>query len=54
MADSDCYHIARLVVDELELRLIASIDALTGLMRRRALTDAARRHVARALRYHGA
>jgi diguanylate cyclase (GGDEF)-like protein len=44
--------LSRLVVDELELRLIASIDALTGLMTRRAFTDAARRDVARALRYH--
>ena len=43
--------LARLVVDELELRLIASIDSLTGLMTRRAFLDAGRRDVARALRY---
>lgn len=43
--------LARLVVDELELRLIASVDSLTGVMTRRALIDAGRRDVARALRY---
>jgi diguanylate cyclase (GGDEF)-like protein len=43
--------LARLVVDELELRLVASVDTLTGVMTRRAFVDAGRRDVARALRY---
>jgi diguanylate cyclase (GGDEF)-like protein len=43
--------LARLVVDALELRQIASVDSLTGVMTRRAFTDAGRRDVARALRY---
>jgi diguanylate cyclase (GGDEF)-like protein len=43
--------LARLAVDELELRLVASVDALTGVMTRRAFVDAGRRDVARAVRY---
>jgi diguanylate cyclase (GGDEF)-like protein len=43
--------LARLVLDELELRHIASVDSLTGVLTRRALVDAGRRDVARALRY---
>jgi diguanylate cyclase (GGDEF)-like protein len=42
---------ARLVHDGMELRLVASVDSLTGVMTRRALIDAGRRDVARALRY---
>ncbi len=43
--------LARVVHDEMELRLVASVDSLTGVMTRRALIDAGRRDVARALRY---
>jgi diguanylate cyclase (GGDEF)-like protein len=43
--------LGRLTVDALELRQVASIDSLTGVMTRRALMDAGRRDVARALRY---
>ncbi|MDH3194816.1 MAG: sensor domain-containing diguanylate cyclase [Hyphomicrobiales bacterium] len=42
--------LARLVVDEMELRLIATKDSLTGTMTRRALFDAAGRDLARARR----
>ncbi len=45
--------LAQLVVDELELRLLASTDSLTGVMTRRAFIDQARNDVARADR-HGA
>lgn len=41
---------ASLVVDELELRQIASVDALTGVATRRAWMDAANRELARARR----
>jgi diguanylate cyclase (GGDEF)-like protein len=43
--------LARLTLDEMEMRLVASVDSLTGVMTRRALIDAGRRDVARALRY---
>ena len=43
--------LARLVHDGMEMRLVASIDSLTGVMTRQALIDAGRRDVARALRY---
>lgn len=42
--------LARLVVDELELRLLATTDSLTGAMSRRAFLAEARRDVARAER----
>ena len=42
--------LARLVVDEMELRLIASTDSLTSSMTRRALFEAATRDLARAKR----
>lgn len=42
--------LAWLVVDELELRLIATTDSLTGAMTRRALLEAARRDMALARR----
>ncbi len=42
--------LARLVVDEMELRLIATTDSLTGTMTRRALFEAAERDLARAKR----
>ena len=42
--------LARLVVDEMELRLIATTDSLTGAMMRRAAFEAARRDFARARR----
>ncbi len=42
---------ARLVVDELELRQIASTDALTGALSRRAWRDAAEKEIRRARRY---
>lgn len=42
--------LARLVVDEMELRLIATTDSLTGAMTRRALFEAARRDFGRAKR----
>ncbi len=43
--------LARLVVDEMELRLIATTDSLTGAMTRRALFEAAKRDFARAKRH---
>jgi diguanylate cyclase (GGDEF)-like protein len=43
--------LARLVVDEMELRLIATIDSLTGSLMRRALFDGANRDFARARRH---
>jgi diguanylate cyclase (GGDEF)-like protein len=43
--------LARLIVDELELRVQASTDALTGVMSRRALQEQAEREIARASRY---
>lgn len=43
----------RMVVGELELRQIASLDPLTGAMSRRAWTDAANREFARSARYGG-
>jgi diguanylate cyclase (GGDEF)-like protein len=42
--------LARLVVDEMELRLIATTDSLTGAMTRRALFDSVKRDLARAKR----
>jgi diguanylate cyclase (GGDEF)-like protein len=45
---------AKIVMDELELRQIASSDHLTGALTRRAWTDGAEREVARVLRYGGA
>jgi len=42
--------LARLVVDEMELRLIATTDSLTGAMMRRAALEAATRDFARARR----
>jgi diguanylate cyclase (GGDEF)-like protein len=45
--------LAQLVVDELELRLLASTDSLTGAMSRRAFIDQARTDIARHDR-HGA
>lgn len=44
--------LARLVVDEMELRLIATTDSLTGAMTRRALFEAARRDFERAKRHN--
>jgi diguanylate cyclase (GGDEF)-like protein len=46
--------LARLIVDELELRIQASTDALTGAMSRRAFTEQADREIARASRYGSA
>ncbi|MCJ7420301.1 sensor domain-containing diguanylate cyclase [Sphingomicrobium astaxanthinifaciens] len=43
---------ARIVVDELELREIASIDTLTGSLSRRAWTKAAEAELSRISRYH--
>ena len=43
--------LARLIVDELELRIQASTDALTGVMTRRAFNEQADREIARASRY---
>lgn len=43
--------LARLIVDELELRIQASTDALTGVMSRRAFNAQADREIARANRY---
>lgn len=43
--------LARLVVDELELRLLATTDGLTGAMTRRAFMEAANRDVALARRH---
>ena len=42
--------LARLVVDEMELRLIATTDSLTGTLSRRAFREAAARDLARAKR----
>ncbi len=44
--------LARLVIDELELRLLAGTDGLTGLMTRRAFQDHAQLDVERCKRYH--
>jgi GAF domain-containing protein len=44
--------LARLVVDELELRRLATTDSLTGMLTRRAFAAEAAREVARA-RHHG-
>lgn len=44
--------LARLVVDEMELRLVATTDSLTGAMTRRALFEAASRDFLRARRHH--
>jgi diguanylate cyclase (GGDEF)-like protein len=43
--------LGRLIVDELELRVQASTDVLTGIMSRRAFTEQGDREVARAKRY---
>jgi diguanylate cyclase (GGDEF)-like protein len=43
--------LGRLIVDELELRVQASTDVLTGVMGRRAFTEQGDREVARATRY---
>jgi len=43
--------LGRLVVDELELRVRASTDSLTGAMSRAAIFEQARREIARAKRY---
>ena len=43
--------LARLIVDELELRIQASTDSLTGVMSRRAFNEQADREIARANRY---
>jgi len=43
--------LAQLIVDELELRIQTSTDALTGVMTRRAFTEQADREIARAGRY---
>jgi len=43
--------LARLVIDELELRLLATTDSLTAAMTRRAFLEAARRDVALARRH---
>jgi diguanylate cyclase (GGDEF)-like protein len=43
--------LARLVMDELELRLVATTDSLTGVLSRRAFFEAADRDIARALRH---
>ena len=42
--------LAQMVVNEMELRLIATTDSLTGAMTRRAVLEAARRDLARARR----
>jgi diguanylate cyclase (GGDEF)-like protein len=42
---------ARLVVDELELRLLASTDSLTGAMNRRSFDEQTKREIAHADRY---
>ena len=44
--------LARLVMDELELRLLAATDGLTGLMTRRAFQEHAQLDVERCRRYH--
>lgn len=43
--------LARLVVDELELRMVAAIDSLTGAMSRRYFRDQAKRDIAGARRH---
>lgn len=43
--------LAKLVVDELELRLLASTDSLTGAMNRRSFDDQTNREIERANRY---
>ncbi len=43
--------LARLIIDELELRIQASTDSLTGVMSRRAFNEQADREMARANRY---
>jgi diguanylate cyclase (GGDEF)-like protein len=43
--------LARLIVDELELRIEASTDSLTGVMSRRAFNEQANREIGRANRY---
>lgn len=43
--------LARLVIDEMELRLLATTDGLTGAMTRRAFMDAANRDIALAKRH---
>jgi diguanylate cyclase (GGDEF)-like protein len=43
--------LARLVVDELELRLLASTDSLTGAMSRRSFREQTNREIARAKRH---
>lgn len=45
---------ANIVCDELELRLIAQVDHLTGALTRRAFVDQAEREIARAHRYERA
>jgi len=42
--------LARLVVDEMELRLLASIDSLTGVLSRRSFLDAAERDLQQSIR----
>jgi diguanylate cyclase (GGDEF)-like protein len=44
--------LARMVVDELELRLLATRDSLTGALSRRAFKEEAERSAALALRHH--
>jgi GAF domain-containing protein len=44
--------LARMVVDELELRLLATRDSLTGALSRRAFKEEAQRATAMALRHH--
>jgi diguanylate cyclase (GGDEF)-like protein len=44
--------LARLIIEEVELRLLAATDALTGAMARRAFHGALTREVARASRYN--
>ena len=43
--------LARVVMDQLELRRLASTDSLTGVLSRRAFRDEAERAIARAFRY---
>ena len=42
--------LARLVIDEMELRLVAAVDSLSGALSRRAFCDAARRDIAQSIR----
>ncbi|USU03857.1 sensor domain-containing diguanylate cyclase [Sphingomonadaceae bacterium OTU29LAMAA1] len=46
---TNCAHI---VSDELELRMVAQVDFLTGALTRRAFVEQAEREIARAARYH--